>query len=300
MNNFEIEILNKIREVITPFFDLLFSLLTNLGGQEVLILSIIVIYFVLSKKDGQKIAYTIFLSLLINNAIKVVIDRIRPFNHPKATYTVNESTLESASGMSFPSGHSQNSSVTYFSIANNYKKKYLWIIGSVLVTIVGLSRIFLGVHYPTDVIAGIILGLIFTFLGFKIYDKYATNLKSKVILLLITSAVFLPFIFIYYNKVNTNYEGYKDLYTIYAFYLGYVGAVYLEGKFVDFNEDEPLKIRIIRAVIATVIVLALLIGLKIAFPKHNILFDMIRYFSLSFIGLGIYPIVFKNIFFKKK
>lgn len=300
MSNFEIEILNKIREIITPFLDFLFSLLTNLGGQEILILAILIIYFILSKKEGQKIAYTIFLSLLANNAIKVVVDRIRPFNHPKAIYTVNESALESATGMSFPSGHSQNSAVTYFSIANNYKKKYLWVLASILVVLVGLSRILLGVHYITDVLVGIVLGLFFAFFGFKIYDKYSTNLKNKVILLLITSIIFLPFIFIYLGKLNSNYEGYKDLYTIYAFYLGYIGAVYLEGKYVDFNEDEPLKIRIIRAIVAAIIVLALLIGLKLAFPKDKIVFDMIRYFSLSFIGLGVYPIIFKNIFFKKK
>ncbi len=120
------------------------------------------------------------------------------------------------------------------------------------------------------------------------------------ILYITTAAIFLPFILIYFSKINTNYIGYKDLFTIYSFYLGFILAVYLENRFVDFNEDIHLKYRIIRAVIAVVIILSLMLGLKFIFPKDNIFFDMIRYFSLSFVGLGIYPIVFKNSLFKTK
>ena len=75
MNDFEIEILNRIQEVMSEFLRK-FSLLTNLGGQEILIVAIIIVYFIVSKKQGQRIAFAIFSSLLINNALKVIINRI--------------------------------------------------------------------------------------------------------------------------------------------------------------------------------------------------------------------------------
>ena len=300
MSNFEIELLNKIRENVSPFFESLFNFFTNFGGQEILILVIIVIYFVFSKKIGQQLGYTIFLSLLVNNTLKVIVDRVRPFNHPKATYTVDEDVMAHATGMSFPSGHAQNSSVTYFSVAMNYKQKKIWLIASIIVILVALSRVVLGVHYPSDVIVAVLLGLGFAIVGTKLHEKYATTLKGKMILYITTAAIFLPFILIYFSKINTNYIGYKDLFTIYSFYLGFILAVYLENRFVDFNEDIHLKYRIIRAVIAVVIILSLMLGLEFIFPKDNIFFDMIRYFSLSFVGLGIYPIVFKNSLFKTK
>jgi len=299
MSNLEIEILNKIREIITPFLDTLFTIFTYLGGKELIIIMIIVIYFIISKKDGQKIAYTIFLSLLSNNAIKVIVNRIRPFNHPKATYKVNDTAYQSATGMSFPSGHSQNASVSYLGAARIYKKKKIWIIASILVFLVCISRIMLGVHYPTDVLSGAILGIFFVYFGMNLYQKWEKENK-QIILNIVTAIVFLPFIFIYLKKLNTNYLAYKDLYTIYSFYLGYIIAIYLENKYVNFNEDISLKIRIYRAIVSLIIVLIIQLGLKTLFPKDKVFFDMLRYFLISFLGIGIYPIVFKNIFFKTK
>lgn len=299
MTNFEIEILNKIRENISPFFESIFKFITNFGGQEILILAIVIIYFVFSKKLGQRIAFAIFTSLLVNNSLKVIIDRVRPFNHSKATYTLTEDVTSNATGQSFPSGHAQNSAVSYGSIFFTYKKNYLTIIGIVLIVLVALSRVMLGVHYPTDVIVGIILGLVLAYFGTKLHEKYEDDFDNQIKLYIIVAIIFMPFLFIYINKMKSNYVAYKDLYTIYGFYLGYVVACWLEKKYVDFNEAMNIRYRIIRAVVAVVIVLGLLIGLKTIFPKDNVIFDMIRYFMLSFVGLGIYPIVFKNILFKK-
>lgn len=298
MNDFEIEILNKIQEVMSEFLRKFFLFLTNLGGQEILIVAIIVVYFIVSKKQGQRIAFAIFSSLLINNALKVIINRDRPFKHPNRTYDV-DSVEASASGMSFPSGHSQNAAVSYSSIAFTYKKRYLWIAAIFLIFLVALSRIMLGVHYPTDVIVGVILGLLIAYFGMKLYDKFAINFRNKMLLYIIVAIIFLPFLFIYISKMKASYFEYKDLYTIYAFYIGYVAAVFIEGMFVDFDESVSLKLRVVRAVIAIIIVLGLLLGLKAVFPKDKVLFDMLRYFLLSFITIGVYPICLKKSLFKK-
>ena len=298
MTDFEIEVLNKIQANIIEFLRKIFLLLTNLGGQEILIITILIIYFVFSKKQGQRIAFAIFTSLLMNNTLKVLINRVRPFNHEKATYTV-DMEQSSASGMSFPSGHTQNAAVTYSSVAFMYKKRYLWIITIILIIIVGISRIMLGVHYPTDVIVGAALGIAIAYFGMKLHEKFEADFKSQMILYLTMAVIFLPFLFIYLGKMKSSYFEYKDLYTIYSFYIGYIIAVFIEKKFVDFDESMPLKFRIIRTVIAIVLVLSLLLGLKVVFPKNMVLFDMLRYFLLSFIAIGVYPIAFKNILFKK-
>lgn len=299
MNNFEIEILNKIRELIPKFLDYFFRFITFFGGQEILILAIIIIYFIISKKDGQKIAYTIFFSLLFNNVLKVIVNRIRPFRHPNSTYQLPDSVTHGATGQSFPSGHSQNAATAYSAIILTYKNKRLKIILITLITLVAISRIMLAVHYPTDVLVGIIIGIGFAYLGLFLHSKFSKDFKSEVILNLITALIFLPFLFIYINKITTDYAVFKDLYTLYSFYIGFILAIILEHKFLNFNEDEPLKIRIIRTFIAIVIVASLMFGLKFVFPKDKMIFDMLRYFLLSFITIGIYPIVFKNKLFKK-
>ena len=86
MNSFEIQIINKIREFMTPFLDKLLEFITILGEETILILLLLGIYFIISKREGQIIAFSVFTTLLINNAIKISVQRIRPFEHPERTF----------------------------------------------------------------------------------------------------------------------------------------------------------------------------------------------------------------------
>jgi membrane-associated phospholipid phosphatase len=299
MTDFEIKIVNGFRDIITPFLDRILELLTILGEQTLLIVIIVIIYFIHSKKDGQRIAFAVFTSLLLNNAIKGLVVRVRPFNHP--LHTFDASRVETATGYSFPSGHTQNAAVSYSSLALNFKRKWLWTIVTIIIFLVALSRIGLGVHYPTDVIVAIVLGLGVAIIADKVYRKFENNFLHLLILYAVIAITFLPFVFVFLKDNVADSLLFKDFYTSYAFFLGYIGAVAIERRFVDFDTSNSFNLKIIRTIVALIIVVALQFGLKIVFPKDSIPFDMIRYFLTSFIGLGIYPIVTKNLlFFKTK
>jgi membrane-associated phospholipid phosphatase len=291
MTGFEIQIINKVREIMTPFLDKLFEIITILGEETILILLLIGIYFIVSKKEGQIIAFSVFTTLLLNNAIKISVQRIRPFEHPD--WTLVPVREETATGFSFPSGHSQNAAAGYFSIANTYRKRWLWIALSVLVTLIGISRVGLGVHYPTDVLVGIALGLATAFLGRILFERTGNDFRKQALLYAVTALVFVPFFFIFFNKLVGDHAKFKDFYTGFAFYLGYVAAVLLEKKFVDFDCSRPLPIRILRTIIALVLALTIKEGLKLVLPSH-MAFAMLRYFLLAFVVLGIYPLVSKK------
>lgn len=291
MNSFEIQIINKIREFMTPFLDKLLEFITIFGEETILILLLLGIYFIISKKEGQIIAFSVFTTLLINNAIKISVQRIRPFEHPERTFDpIREQT---ATGFSFPSGHTQNAAAGYFAIGLAFKKRWLWIVVSVLVVLIGFSRVGLGVHYPTDVIAGLILGLGSAFLGRYLFEKTEKDFKKQILLYIVTGLIFLPFVFLFLSKLTGSYPKFKDFYTAFAFFLGYSGAVILERKYVNFDCRKPLATRLIRALIALVLVLGIQFGLKALLPDKTI-FSMLRYFLLAFITLGIYPLVAKK------
>ena len=93
---------------------------------------------------------------------------------------------------------------------------------------------------------------------------------------------------------------YKDFYTAFALFLGFIPAVIIENKFVNFNCLNSLKIRLIRLAIGLVIILGTYVGLKMIFPPENIYFDMLRYFLVIFIGLGIYPLIAKKWLFRNE
>jgi undecaprenyl-diphosphatase len=134
--------------------------ITALGGVAILTLlvTLVVIHFVLRGKwrTGAFLAFVVIAGTLISNALKVFFDRPRP----DLTGIVHVATA------SFPSGHATVSAVVYLSLgvvlarASERKRLKLFYIAAaiVLTGIVGLSRLYLGVHYPTDVAAGWALG----------------------------------------------------------------------------------------------------------------------------------------------
>jgi membrane-associated phospholipid phosphatase len=298
MTNFEIRIINEIRAHISPFLDKILEFITILGEQLILILVLLIIYFIYSKKAAQKMAFAIFSSLLINNSIKGLVQRVRPFNHPN--FTGDASRVHTATGYSFPSGHTQNAAVSYTSLGLTFRKKWLWTVLSILVVLIGLSRVGLGVHYPTDVLAGLLLGVSCAFLGAWLFTKFEHDFRKQMLVYGIVALIFLPFVFIFWRSEWEGIVIYKDFFTVYAFYIGYVAAVFIEHRYVNFDCDNPLKIKFLRTAIALVIVLAIQFGLDKLFPEECILFDMLRYFLLAFVTLGIYPLLARKWLFNTK
>ena len=132
--------------------------ITNLANMYWLIgTSVILLIFLKNKKTGIRIAINLGLSALVNFIIKQIIQRPRPVGH----------RIIDESGYSLPSGHSMVSMAFYgfliYLIYKNVKNKYLKTVLIVLLTIliisIGVSRIYLGVHYVSDVLAGFLVAI---------------------------------------------------------------------------------------------------------------------------------------------
>lgn len=132
--------------------------ITNLANMYWLIgTSIILLIFLKNKKTGIHIAINLGLSALVNFTIKQIIQRPRPVGH----------RIIDESGYSLPSGHSMVSMAFYgfliYLIYKNVKNKYLKTVLIVLLTLliisIGVSRIYLGVHYVSDVLAGFLVAI---------------------------------------------------------------------------------------------------------------------------------------------
>jgi membrane-associated phospholipid phosphatase len=286
----QLRIIHFFQDHATNFTNTLAELITILGEEYVLIGILAFIYFVYNKQAGERIAYSVFLSLCLNNAIKGLVKAPRP---EIVDPTVLPVRAETATGYSFPSGHTQTAAAFYTSVGFVFKKKKLWIAIGVIIFLIGLSRVVLRVHFPVDVIVGALLGIGCALLGSLLYAKVENSKKHKFLLLGITAVVFLPFMFLYMRPTYEDMEIYRDFYTGYALFLGFIPAVYIENTFVGFDCSSKLSIRIIRFVIAMILLLGIQMGLKLVFPQESIFFDMLRYFLVSFVGLGLYPLTFK-------
>lgn len=174
--NADINLLREINLKRNKSLDPTFRFITNTAS-PVTIATPIVIYSVgLIKKDstlkskGLYIGETVLLSALITTVLKYAINRDRPF----ITYPYLEK-VTSGGSPSFPSGHTSEAFATATSLSLAFPKWYVIAPSYVWASAVGYSRMDLGVHYPSDVLAGAITGAVSAYLTYKLNNWLRTR-----------------------------------------------------------------------------------------------------------------------------
>jgi undecaprenyl-diphosphatase len=162
--NLHFEILDKLMIAVTFLTD---------GGLIWIALAIALVIIKKTRKIGVALIAALIISSIMGEIVlKNIIQRPRPYeDFPNIKLLINES-----SKFSFPSGHTTVSFAAAF-VLNRSNKKFSFLFYGFAV-IVGFSRIYLFMHYPTDVMAGIILGLFCGALTMWIFGKMAKQ-KSK-------------------------------------------------------------------------------------------------------------------------
>ena len=177
--NIDIDILRDINVNRNKNLDFTYKVLSN-STMEVSTAIHIIMYTVgFIKKDSAVRKHAIFIgeTFLVNGfitaALKVAVRRERPYNRYS---DIDRAT--SAIGYSFPSGHTSTAFSTATSLSMVYPKWYVIAPSFVWASAVGYSRLHLGVHYPSDVIAGAVLGSGSAYLTYKA-NKWLNKKRSK-------------------------------------------------------------------------------------------------------------------------
>ena len=164
----EIEILSMLQKIRTPLLDIFMSNITKLGNAGIvwILLTIVLLLIPKTRKSGLILAAALIVDLIFCNGIlKPLIARIRPFDVNSAIQLI----VAKPHDYSFPSGHTAASFTAVMALYLAGEKK-MWKAALVLAVLIALSRLYLYVHYPTDIIGGVVFGSLSGYLGYKIVE----------------------------------------------------------------------------------------------------------------------------------
>ena len=178
MNVFELKILDFIQEHFKcGFLDWLMPLITKLGDGGIFWIAVAVVLLFTKKyrKTGAMMGVALLLGLLIGNlTLKPLVARVRPYDMPGVRVDL---LVERLSDASFPSGHTLACFEAATVLMINDKRLGIPAMG--IAVAVALSRLYLYVHYPTDVLAGAVLGTLFGFAACLIVNRAVKIYNEK-------------------------------------------------------------------------------------------------------------------------
>lgn len=162
----ELSILDWIQTLHTPFLDKIMVFITRLGDAGIIwiVMSLVLLLIPKTRKSGVIMVAALIVDVLLCNVVlKNLVARTRPYD----VNTGVQLLVARLHDYSFPSGHT---AASFASVAALYLagEKKLWKPVLVLACLIATSRLYLYVHYPTDVLGGILVGVVSGYLGYRI------------------------------------------------------------------------------------------------------------------------------------
>ncbi|ADV67599.1 phosphatase PAP2 family protein [Deinococcus maricopensis] len=138
-------------------------LITSLGRDEVFIIVIALYAWLVNPRGARALGVAFATSYLANTGLKFALDLPRPFHlDPSVAGRAAQAT---AGGPGLPSGHAQMTATLWLGMAATLQRRGVWALAIALVVLVSLSRLVLGVHFPSDVVVGLLLGAAFAWVA---------------------------------------------------------------------------------------------------------------------------------------
>lgn len=294
-----INFLKALSEIRSPFLDTLIQLITRLGEEVVILGVICFFYWCLNKNTAYKLGFIFFTSGMIVQGLKITCKIDRPFVIDKTLKPVG-SAIETATGYSFPSGHTQSATSLYGYFALAVKNKWLKALFVIAFLLVGFSRLYLGVHTYYDVGVSLILTLAIVFFAHLFFDRIISG-KSDLFLSIALAAVSI-FLCVYaFILAKVGYADPKQINDCFksggagvAFAIGF----FIERKYINFDVSAKKPyIQAIKFIIGVAGALILKSGLKLIAPE-NIIVDFVRYFLTILWVIALFPYLFTKVLSK--
>ena len=288
-------LLEKIR---MPGLNELMLLITRLGEETAFLVVALIVFWCVDKKKGYYVMAVGFLGTMINQILKLSFRIPRPWVLDP-NFTILEQAREAATGYSFPSGHTTSAVGTFGCLAVVAEKKWWRNVCIAIAVLVGLSRLYVGVHTPADVLVGAATSLVLIWLLRKpTLEGGIREMKTVIAAMVAVSVLFLLYVSFWNFPADMdphNMEsGVKNAYTMIGALVGIAVVYLMDMKYLHFTEKAVWWVQIIKIVVGLGLVLAVKEGLRapleLVLPVYHA--RAVRYFLIVVMAGAVWPMSF--------
>lgn len=281
-----------------------------LGTEDFFMLVLPVLFWCVDVRLGIQVGFILLVSATTNDALKMTFQGPRPYWYSQS---IRAYAAETSFGV--PSGHAQTAASVWGMVAAGLKRAWAWIVAGLLILLIGLSRLYLGVHFPHDVLLGWLIGGLLLWLMLRFWNPVAAWLKKQtpaqqiLVGLLASLILILPNVLLFLARAPSyalpaawlenaaagrpgdalplpyTLEGaVSNAGTIFGLAVGLVWLTRMGG----FEMKVPFWKLVLRYLVGVVGVLVIRYGLKAVFPEGETLVAYaFRYLRYALIGVWV-------------
>jgi membrane-associated phospholipid phosphatase len=186
------EIIQWLQSFSSPAADVFWGALSQMNTETFMVLLMTLIFWCVDARSGWLLANLYLASVVVHDSLKLVTNVSRP-----SADDVRVLHVETAFGSSMPSGHAQDATVFWGYVAWRLRRRWVTALAAVMILLVAISRVYLGLHWPADVVAGIAVGAVILAAGIALSRRWLAGrswdmaLPARVLLVAIPALVFV-------------------------------------------------------------------------------------------------------------
>lgn len=292
------DFLYVLEELRRPWMDAIVAALTHLGGETVFLVAALTVFWCLDKRQGYYLLSVGFMGTLVNQFLKITCRIPRPWVRDPH-FTIVESARADATGYSFPSGHSTSSVGTFGVLATEGRKLWVRLLAAAMCLLIPLTRLYLGVHTPADVLVGSAISLFFIIvLRPMIYRRDGRDMPKLLTVMLVLSAAFVLYMELFPFPADVDPDNLlsarKNSYTLIGALAGMI-AVYHADKKQNFSTEGVWYVQLMKLALGLALALAVKEGLKLPLEflfSGHMAARAVRYFLLVVFAGILWPMTF--------
>lgn len=296
------QVLYFFESIRTPWLSSIVLALTELGGEIAFLAVALILYWCVDKRKAYYLMSVGFIGTISSQFMKIACQVPRPWVKDP-NFTIVEAAREGAGGYSFPSGHSQSSVGTFGAVAMTAKEKWLRTVSVCICILVPLTRLYLGVHTPQDVLVGsaisVVLLLILKPVVFGNEGKNIPKLFAGLVVLAIAYIAYIEF-FPFPADIDPHNmaSAEKNAYTLLGTMLGMAVVYRVDETKLHFSTEGTLKTQILKVLGGIAVVLVIKEGLRApldAIFGGHLIARSIRYGLIVLFAGIVWPLSFPKL-----